>query len=744
MTRKGLKKGIVTKEAAYHRSVRVVSENENRGGNIMITKVQKRNGDIVTFDSNKIVEAIWGAVKEAGGNDKAPVYKLAEQAVSLVEEQSKGEVPHVETIQDIVETVLIKNGHDRVSKAFILYRKKRGEVREAKSILVDVEELIYEYIGAEPDKRADTGPSGNANMGFSLQGLNNYFVEAFSKRYWMNKVYGNRAERLHKNGDIHIHDMGLLAPYCMGHDFEMLLREGFKGAYGKVESKPAKHFDSALGQLVNFLYTLQGESAGANAISSFDTYMAPFIRHDQLSYREVKKSLQKFVFNMNIPTRVGFQTPFTNVTLDLNPHPNLKERNIVIGGIERDTVYGEYQEEMDMFNLAFCEVMMEGDGAGRMFSFPIPTVNITPEFDYTTPVADKLFELTAKFGTPYFSNFVNSDMKPEDARSMCCRLRLDNRELEKRGGGLFGSNPLTGSINVTTINMARIGYLAKSKQEFLARVYEMMEVGKDISEQKRKVLEQFTELGLYPYTRFYLKSIFEATGAYYTNHFSTIGLIGMNEACMNLLGVDIGNDEGKAFAVEVLNYMREVTSMYQEETGNLYNLEASPAEGATYRFARIDKSLYPDCATQGEDEVYYTNSTQLPVGYTDDLFEAVEHQQDLQELYTGGTVLHGFLGESPPNGEVVKLLVQRAFCFSTIPYLTITPTYSLCDDHGYLLGEQPICPYCSKETEVWSRVVGFHRPVKQWNRGKQEEFKDRTEFVNGTSFEQKPEIKIAG
>lgn len=689
----------------------------------MVTRVQKRNGDIVDFDVKKIENAIFAAAKSVGGDNRETAERLSKMVVNIVNEAFGASIPTVEDIQDIVEKVLIEEGHAKTAKAYILYRRKHEELRETKNLFMDAEALIDEYVSLD-----DWRINENANMGFSLQGLNNHIVESITTKYWLNKIYRKELRDPHIKGDIHIHDLGLLAPYCCGWDLEALLLYGFKGASGKIESSPASHLQSFLGQIVNWLYTLQGEAAGAQAVSSLDTYAAPFIYYDGLSYDEVKRTVRSFVFNLNIPTRVGFQTPFTNITLDITPHPMLKNMEVIIGGKRKDKTYGEFQREMDMFNKAFCEVMMEGDGAGRSFSFPIPTINITNDFPWDSEVANSIMELTRKFGTPYFANFINSDLSPEDVRSMCCRLRLDNRELRRRGGGLFGANPLTGSINVVTINMARIGYLSNSVEEFKRRVRELMEIAKEICETKRKVLERYMDAGLYPYSRFYLQSVKDAYGEYFKNHFSTIGLNGMNEACVNLLGKDITTEEGRDFAIEIMEFMNRVIQIFQEETGSLWNLEASPAEGATYRFARMDKKMYPKIFTQGTDEPYYTNSTQLPVNHTKDIFEAIEHQDKLQTLYTGGTVLHGFIGEEIDSVETVKLLLKRAFENSRIPYLTITPTYSICPDHGYLKGEQFICPECGKNTEVWTRVVGFHRPVQSWNKGKREEYKDRLEF----------------
>ncbi|MCC5911188.1 MAG: ribonucleoside triphosphate reductase [Clostridiaceae bacterium] len=702
-----------------------------------VTKVQKRNGEIVDFENNKIKDAIFAAAKSVGGSDEMKATKLTKMVGEILNETCKAGIPSVEDIQDIVEKVLIEEGHAKTAKAYILYRKKHEEIREVRNLFMDAEEMIEDYVNLE-----DWRVNENANMGFSLQGLNNHIVESITTKYWLNKIYTKELRDAHIRGDLHIHDLGLLAPYCCGWDLEAFLRQGFKGAKGKIESKPPRHFESALGQLVNLLYTLQGEAAGAQAVSSIDTYLAPFIYYDGLSYDQVKKALQRFVFNLNVPTRVGFQTPFTNVTLDIAPHQLLKKQPVLIGGKNMDKTYGEFQKEMDIFNKAFCEVMMEGDGAGRAFSFPIPTVNITEDFPWETDVVNALMEMTRKFGTPYFANFLNSDMSPEDVRSMCCRLRLDNRELRKRGGGLFGANPLTGSINVVTLNMARIGYVSKTMEEFKKRVRELMEMGKEICESKRKMLENYMEAGLYPYSRHYLQGVKAATGEYFKNHFSTIGLNGMNEACVNLLGEDITTEEGNEFAVEIMEFMNRVIQIFQEETGSLWNLEASPAEGAAYRFARVDKKIYPKIFTQGEEEPYYTNSTQIPVGHTEDIFEAITLQEKLQSLYTGGTVLHGFIGEEIDSVETCKTLIKKALENSSIPYLTITPTFSICTEHGYLKGEQVECPECGRETEIWSRVVGFHRPVQAWNKGKQQEYKDRKEYSCEGSLKMNTKEKI--
>lgn len=687
-----------------------------------IYKIQKRNGEIVDYNVSKIRNAIFAAARAVGGQDEVEAQRLAGLVEGVLAETYRASIPSVEDIQDIVEKILIEEGHAKTAKAYILYRKERENLR-TNNLFMDAEQMIEEYVTLD-----DWRVNENSNMGYSLQGLNNHIVESITQKYWLHKIYRKELRDAHIRGDIHIHDLGLLAPYCCGWDLEDFLMKGFKGAKGKIESKPPKHFESALMQLANLLFTLQGEAAGAQAVSSIDTYLAPFIYYDGLDYKQVKKAVQRFVYNLNVPTRVGFQTPFTNITLDIAPHPLLKKQGVIIGGMMMDKSYGDFQKEMDMFNIAYCEVMMEGDGAGRAFSFPIPTVNITKDFPWESESAHMIMEMTRKFGTPYFANFINSDLSPEDIRSMCCRLRLDNRELRHRGGGLFGANPLTGSINVVTLNMARIGYLSKDVQDFKAQIRKLMEYSKEICDCKRDMLEKYMESGLYPYSRFYLSGVRQATGGYFKNHFSTIGLNGMNEACLNLLGKSIATEEGNHFAVEVMDFMNRIISLFQEETGSLWNLEASPAEGASYRFARLDKKLYPNIITAGEDEPYYTNSTQLPVGATDDIFEAIELQEKLQTSYTGGTVLHTFLGEQIDDAEICRTFIKKIMESTAIPYITITPTFSICTDHGYIAGEHFICPTCGKDAEVWTRVVGFHRPVQSWNKGKREEYKERVEF----------------
>ena len=568
-------------------------------------------------------------------------------------------------------------------------------------------------------KQLDWKVNENSNMSYSIQGLNNYIASEISKEYWLNKIYPAEVKNAHLNGDIHIHDLNIISVYCVGWDLKDLLMEGFRGVRGKIESAPAKHFRTALGQIVNFMYTMQGEAAGAQAFSNFDTLLAPFIRYDNLNYEQVRQAMQEFVFNMNVPTRVGFQTPFTNITMDLTVPSYYADQPVIIGGELQESTYKEFQPEMDMLNKAFFDVMMQGDASGRVFTFPIPTYNITKDFDWDNENLVGLWEMTAKYGIPYFSNFINSDMSPEDARSMCCRLRIDNRELEYRGGGLFGSNPLTGSVGVVTINLPKIAQNAKSKFEFVEILAAKMEIAKESLEIKRKLLEDYTDKNLYPYTKFYLRDIKARYGVYWKNHFSTIGLIGMNEACENFLQDDIGSFSGKNFALEVMDFMRDKIVEFQKQTGNNYNLEATPGEGTSYRLAKLDHGKYP----------YYTNSTQLPVNYTDDVFEVLDHQDDLQTKYTGGTVVHIFAGERIKSIETIKNLVKKVCNNYHLPYFTFSPTFSTCPDHGYIAGEHFECPECGEKCEVYSRIVGYIRPVSQWNKGKQKEFCDRQTFA---------------
>ncbi|MFZ5366062.1 MAG: ribonucleoside triphosphate reductase [Patescibacteria group bacterium] len=699
---------------------------------LTIKKIKKRDGRIVPFDQRKITNAIWKAAESVGGKDKKRAKFLSDEVVKILEKRFNGHtLATVEQIQDIVETVLMRSGHYTTAKAYILYRDLHNKIRDVKS-LIDSDELMGNYLNG-----TDWRIRENSNMAYSLQGLNNHVASAISSHYWLNKLYPKEVREAHQSGDFHLHDLQLLAPYCVGWDFQDLLLKGFTGVSGKVSSKPAKHFRTALGQLANFLYTVQGESAGANAVSNFDTLLAPFVWQDKLSYKEVKQVMQEFVFNMNVPTRVGFQAPFTNLTLDLTVPTTFANEAAIVGGkpLNRKQ-YKDFQKEMDLINQAFAEVMLEGDAQGRVFTWPIPTYNITRDFQWGNGLLKPIWEMTAKYGIPYFSNFINSDMKPEDARSMCCRLRLDKRELRKRGGSFFGSNPLTGSIGVVTIDMGRIGFLAKDERDYFKRLKALMDIARDSLLTKRQALERLTEQRLYPYSKFYLSGIKKRFGGYWRNHFNTIGLNGMNESLLNFLGVDIGTPKGRRFALKVLDFMRLKLGEYQEESNELFNLEATPAEGTTYRFAKLDKKLYPEIIVANEKnyqekgaEPYYTNSTHLPVGYTDDIFEALELQDELQTKYTGGTVLHGFLGEAVKDGEATKFLVKKIAENYRLPYYTLTPTFSICSSHGYLEGEHEVCPECGETTEIFSRVVGYLRPVQQWNDGKQAEFSDRKEYL---------------
>jgi anaerobic ribonucleoside-triphosphate reductase len=696
----------------------------------MFQSIIKRNGVEVSFDAEKIARAIMKAGVATGEFDAPIAKRLALRALTLAQQALGEKTPTVEEIQDIVEEVLLTSPYRKTAKAYILYRDQHARIREIAARANG--ELIDQYLN-----QRDWRVNENSNMTFSLQGLNNYVSSEITSSYWLNQIYPAEIRKAHLDGDFHIHDLNVLAVYCVGWDLKALLIEGFRGVSGKVESRPARHFRSALGQIVNFFYTLQGEAAGAQAFSNFDTLLAPFIRYDRLTYADVKQALQEFLFNINVPTRVGFQTPFTNVTLDLVVPKTYADEAVIIGGEPQTATYREFQPEMDLFNRAFLEVMYEGDAAGRVFTFPIPTYNITPDFDWDNPSLDMLWKVTARYGVPYFSNFVNSDMEPEDARSMCCRLRLDNRELKKRGGGLFGSNPMTGSIGVVTINLPRIGYLARDEDEFLKLLEERLVLAKESLEIKRKVLEQFTRNDLYPYSKYYLRDIEKHFGCFWKNHFSTIGVIGMNEACLNLFGEGIASAAGQAFALSVMDYLRSRLLEFQEATGNNYNLEASPAEGASYRLAKLDKEKYPDIINasslnapeSGTREPFYTNSTQLPVNYTDDIFEYLDLQDELQCKYTGGTVVHIFSGERVEDHEAVKDLV-RTICRSyRLPYFTFTPTFSVCPEHAYIAGEVATCPKCGKSTEIYSRVTGYLRPVAQWNKGKKAEFELRKTFM---------------
>jgi ribonucleoside-triphosphate reductase (formate) len=699
-----------------------------------VKKVVKRSGEIAPFSAGKIERAVKKAFLETKEGKAEDAKKVAEKVVKMVNKNFKGDhIPKIEEIQDMVERVLMILDFEETAKAYILYREQRRKIRETEKSLEEAVDLVDKYI-----QEIDWKVKENANMAYSLQGLNNYVSSIVTSKYWMNRVYTKAIKDAHEGGDFHIHDLQLLAAYCCGWDLQDLLRRGFTGVAGKVACKPAKHLGSILGQMVNFIYTTQGEVAGAQAFSNFDTLLAPFVRYDNLSFDQVKQEIQSFVFNMNVSTRVGFQTPFSNITLDISCPKNLQNEAVVLGGEPQKETYGQFQEEMNMINRAFAEVMTEGDANGRIFTFPIPTYNVTKDFNWEDEKFNPIWEMTAKYGIPYFANFINSDMDPDDARSMCCRLRLDNRELHKRGGGLFGANPLTGSVGVVTINMPRLGYLAKNKKDFIKRLNHLMDLAKESLEVKRQMVEGLTEKGLYPYTKFYLDAIKIRRGQYWANHFSTIGLVGMNEALLNLIGKDITTKEGQKLSEEILTHMRERITGYQQGTGNLYNLEATPAEGTAYRLARIDRKKYSDIIFGNNEAVknrkaepYYTNSSQLPVYFTEDIFEALDLQDKLQTKYTGGTVLHGFLGERLWDIQTTKNLVRKIAENYSLPYFTLTPTFSICPTHGYLSGEHEFCPKCviEQRAEVYSRVVGYIRPVEQWNNGKKEEFCDRKEFV---------------
>jgi ribonucleoside-triphosphate reductase len=695
---------------------------------VAFNEIRKRNGDLVPFTAQKITDAILKAARATGEFDGSEARRLTIRVLSLAQAVIDHEIPEVEEIQDLVEEVLLASSHKKTAKAYVLYREQHAQIRKMAQ-QADVK-IIDRYLG-----RMDWKIEENSNMSYSLQGLNNYISSEISKTYWLNAIYPKEVRTAHEAGDLHIHDLSQLSTYCVGWDLQDLLCQGFCGVKGKAVSRPAKHFRAALGQIVNFFYTLQGEAAGAQAFSNFDTLMAPFVRYDGLKTVEVKQAIQEFIFNLNVPTRVGFQTPFTNLTMDLQPPGILADQAVVIGGKPQAETYRDFQTEMNMINRAFLEVMAEGDAQGRVFTFPIPTYNISPDFDWENPELDLLWKATAKYGIPYFANFVNSDLSPEDARSMCCRLRLDTRELEKRGGGLFGANPLTGSIGVVTINLAAIGYQADNETEFFKRLDHLMDIARTSLEVKRKVIESFTDKGLYPYTRYYLRRIRERFNRYWSNHFSTIGIIGGNEACLNLIDEDIGTAAGREFAIRILDHMRQRLKWFQQETGNYYNLEATPAEGTGYRLARLDRKRFPamNCALRDDsDQVpLYTNSTQLSVNYSEDIFQVLDLQDPLQTRYTGGTVLHVFLGEAVPDPDAVKAFVRAVCERYHLPYFTLSPSFSICPAHGYLNGETETCPHCGEDTEIYSRVVGYMRPIDQWNQGKRSEFRQRRRFEFG-------------
>jgi len=681
-------------------------------------KVMKRDGQVVDFNISKISNAIQKAFNSVNRQYNMDIIELLALKVTAdYEKKIKNGVVTVEDIQDSVETVLINADYADVAKSYILYRKQREKIRNMKSTILDYKDVVNSYV-----KVTDWRVKENSTVTYSVGGLILSNSGAITANYWLSEIYDQEIANAHRNADMHIHDLSMLTGYCAGWSLKQLIQEGLGGVPGKITSAPAKHLVSLCNQMVNFLGIMQNEWAGAQAFSSFDTYLAPFVKVDNLSYNEVKKCIEAFIFGVNTPSRWGTQAPFSNITLDWTVPHDLAEMNCIVGGKEMDFKYKDCKKEMDMVNKAFIETMLEGDANGRGFQYPIPTYSITKDFDWSETENNKLlFEMTSKYGTPYFSNYINSDMEPSDVRSMCCRLRLDLRELRKKSGGFFGSGESTGSVGVVTINMPRIAYLAKTKEEFYTRLDRMMDIAARSLKTKRTVISKLLQAGLYPYTKRYLAS--------FDNHFSTIGLVGMNEACLNAkwLGKDLTNVESQEFAKDVLNHMRERLSDYQEEYGDLYNLEATPAESTAYRLAKHDVEQYPDIitATEHGNTPYYTNSSHLPVGYTEDIFAALDIQDELQTLYTSGTVFHAFLGEKLPTWQAAAALVKKIASNYKLPYYTLSPTYSVCKNHGYLTGEVYECPHCHEKTEVYSRITGYYRPVQNWNDGKAQEFKER-------------------
>lgn len=681
-------------------------------------KVRKRDGKIVAFDIQKISDAIVRAFEaEEKKYDESVIDFLALKVTADFEPKIVNNIVDVEDIQDSVESILIKGGYAEVAKAYILYRRLHDKMRNMKSTILDYKNVVNSYIDV-----TDWRVKENSTVTYSVGGLILSNSGAITANYWLSEVYDDEIANAHRECDFHLHDLSMLTGYCAGWSLKQLIQEGLGGVPGKITSSPSKHLSTLCNQMVNFLGIMQNEWAGAQAFSSFDTYLAPFVKVDNLSYKEVKQCIQSFVYGVNTPSRWGTQAPFTNITLDWVVPNDLAELECIIGGKTVDFKYKDCQKEMDMINKAFIEIMIEGDANGRGFQYPIPTYSITKNFNWDENENNKLlFEMTAKYGTPYFSNYINSDMEPSDVRSMCCRLRLDLRELRKKSGGFFGSGESTGSIGVVTLNMPRIAYLSKDKKEFYERLEKLMNIAARSLKIKRNVISRLLEEGLYPYTKKYLGS--------FKNHFSTIGLLGMNEACLNAkwLKKDLTDEEAQEFTKAVLNFMRDKLSDYQEEYGDLYNLEATPAESTTYRLAKNDKAKYPDIITASDpdDTPYYTNSSHLPVGFTDDIFAALDIQDELQTLYTSGTVFHAFLGERLNNWKAAANLVKKIAENYKLPYYTISPTYSVCRSHGYIVGEVKQCPTCGEETEIYSRITGYYRPVKNWNDGKAQEFKDR-------------------
>ncbi len=691
-------------------------------------QVIKRDGKIAEFDISKISAAIKKAFEATNVeyNDDIIDFLALKVTADYASKVKDGKI-QVEDIQDSVESVLSRGGYEEVAKAYILYRKQREKIRNVKATMLDYKELVNDYVNS-----LDWRVKENSTVTYSVGGLILSNSGAITANYWLSEVYDQEIADAHRNADIHLHDLSMLTGYCAGWSLKQLIKEGLGGIPGKITSAPAKHLATLCNQMVNFLGIMQNEWAGAQAFSSFDTYLASFVKYDQLSYDQVKKCIESFIYGVNTPSRWGTQAPFSNITLDWVVPKDLADQKCIIGGKEMDYTYGDCQKEMDLVNRAFIEVMLEGDANGRGFQYPIPTYSITRNFDWSDTENNRLlFEMTAKYGTPYFSNYINSDMEPSDVRSMCCRLRLDLRELRKKSGGFFGSGESTGSVGVVTINMPRIAYLSKTPEEFYKRLDKMMDIAARSLKTKRTVITKLLNEGLYPYTKHYLGS--------FDNHFSTIGLVGMNEACLNApwLRKDLTDAESQQFTKDVLNHMRERLSDYQEQYGDLYNLEATPAESTSYRFAKHDVKRYPDIITASnsmEDTPYYTNSSHLPVSYTSDIFDALDVQDELQTLYTSGTVFHAFLGEKLADWKVTANLVRKIAENYRLPYYTISPTYSICKEHGYLSGEQDVCPKCGRKTEVYSRITGYYRPVQNWNAGKTQEFKDRKEYVIETSI----------
>lgn len=681
-------------------------------------QVIKRDGKIVDFNLEKISQAISLAFEACETNFVPQIIDfLALKVTAEFEPKIKNDLVQVEDIQDSVESVLVKAGYADVAKAYILYRRQHEKLRNVKSTILDYKELVDSYV-----KATDWRVKENSTVTYSVGGLILSNSGAITANYWLSEIYDDEIANAHKNADIHLHDLSMLTGYCAGWSLKQLIKEGLGGVTGKITSAPASHLATLCNQMVNFLGIMQNEWAGAQAFSSFDTYLAPFVKADSLDYEQVKKCLESFIFGVNTPSRWGTQAPFSNITLDWTVPADLADQKAIVGGKERDFTYGDCKKEMDMVNKAFIEIMIEGDANGRGFQYPIPTYSITRDFDWSETENNKLlFEMTSKYGTPYFSNYINSDMEPSDVRSMCCRLRLDLRELRKKSGGFFGSGESTGSIGVVTINMPRIAYLSENEEEYFERLNHMMDISARSLKIKRTVITRLLDEGLYPYTKRYLGT--------FENHFSTIGLVGMNEACLNAkwLREDLTHTEAQEFTKKTLNHMRERLSDYQEKYGDLYNLEATPAESTSYRLAKHDKKRYPDIITAGscDGAPYYTNSSHLPVGYTDDVFSALEIQDELQTLYTSGTVFHAFLGEKLPDWKAAANLVRKIAENHKLPYYTLSPTYSVCPDHGYISGEVYTCPKCGRQTEVYSRITGYYRPVQNWNAGKSEEFKDR-------------------